>query len=168
MAVHKKPLPDATATGSDAAFRSLVRTFGLMKRVMEPYFARFGISGSQWAVLRTLHRAEEDGLTRLRLSELGDRLIVRPPSVTGAIDRLQRMGLVARTASTTDQRVKHVGLTGAGRQLVRRVLAHHPAQIRSVLAGLDTDEQEQLHGLLDRLSDHLDGLAAQCEGVGAA
>src|SRR6185436_902328 len=88
----------------ESAFRSLVRTFGLLKRVMEPYFAQFGISGSQWSVLRTLHRCREDGEAELRLSELGNRLIVRPASVTGVVDRLERMGLVDRVIAPDDQR----------------------------------------------------------------
>ena len=63
---------------NEMAFRSLIRTLGLLKRVMEPHFARFGISGSQWGVLRTLHRAqEEEGLVDLRLIDLGDRLLIR-------------------------------------------------------------------------------------------
>ena len=74
--------------------------------------ARFGISGSQWGVLVTLHRGEvEERRTALRLTDLGDRLIVRPPSVTGVVDRLQRMGLVARTPSSDDHRAKDVSLT---------------------------------------------------------
>lgn len=152
--------PAAQRAPAESAFRSLVRTLGLLKRVMEPYFARFGISGSQWSVLRTLHRSEEEGLPRLRLTDLGDRLIVRPPSVTGVVDRLQRMGLVRRAASADDQRVKHVSLTAAGRALVRRVLAQYPAQVDTVLGGLAAAEQAELGRLLDRLASHLETTAA--------
>ena len=87
------------------AYREMIQTFGLMERVMQPYFAGFGISGSQWGVLRVLLRAEEEGKTGLRLSELGDRLLIRPPSVTGLIDRLERASLVTRYASATDLRM---------------------------------------------------------------
>jgi DNA-binding MarR family transcriptional regulator len=128
---------------------------------MEPYFARFGISGSQWGVLVTLHRSEqEEGRAALRLTDLGDRLIVRPPSVTGVVDRLQRMGLVARTASAEDHRAKHVRLTLAGRELVRKVLEHHPQQIRGAFDGLSMTEQAQLGRLLDGLSAHLERIPA--------
>jgi MarR family 2-MHQ and catechol resistance regulon transcriptional repressor len=126
---------------------------------MEPHFARFGISGSQWSVLRTLHRSEVDGHPALRQTDLGDRLVVRPASVTGVVDRLQRMGLVDRAASATDHRAKIVSLTESGRDLVARVLQHHPAQMRRVLDGLNDPEQGQLQRLLDRLSSHLETLA---------
>ena len=170
-----RPLPDASPdtrpspptrapspppASSEAAFRSLIKTLGLLKRVMEPHFARFGISGSQWSVLRTLHRSEVDGHPALRQTDLGDRLVVRPASVTGVVDRLQRLGLVDRAASNTDHRAKIVSLTDSGRDLVARVLQHHPAQMRRVLDGLNDPEQTQLQRLLDRLSSHLETLAA--------
>ena len=149
---------DRAEPGPEQTFRALLRTLGLLRRVMEPYFARHGISGSQWAVLRTLARAEDDGLRQLRLTDLGGRLLIRPPSVTGVVDRLQKLGLVARVPSPTDQRVKNVSLTAAGRKLVRRVLQHHPEQVRSLLAGLNALEQEELHRLLGRLGSHLEEL----------
>jgi DNA-binding MarR family transcriptional regulator len=143
----------------EPAFRSLIRTLGLLKRVMEPYFARYGISGSQWGVLRNLHRAEEEGIDGLRPGELSGRLLVRPPSVTGVIDRLQRMGLVTRQSSNSDQRAKLVGLTGAGRKLVERVHAGHAKRVQRVLGGLRATERRELHKLLERLGDHLEALA---------
>jgi DNA-binding MarR family transcriptional regulator len=147
---------------SDAAFRSLLKTLGLLKRVMEPYFSRFGISGAQWGVLVTLHRCEvEEGRAALRLTDLGDRLIVRPPSVTGVVDRLHRIGLVARTASANDHRAKDVSLTPAGRDLVGRILEHHPAQIRRAFDGLSGAEQGEFQRLLESLSSHLERLPAE-------
>jgi len=117
------------ARTSEKTFRELIRLFGLLEKVMQPYFARFGISGSQWGVLRTLHRAELEGLTGLRLTDLGDRLLIRPPSVTGIVDRLERVDLVVRDGSPEDLRAKLVSLTEKGRQLVGQVLAVHGKQI---------------------------------------
>jgi DNA-binding MarR family transcriptional regulator len=125
---------------------------------MQHYFARFGISGSQWGLLRTLHRAEEEGQLRLRLTDLSDRLLVRPPSVTGAVDRLERAGLVLRDHATVDQRSKLVGLTPKGRQLIQRILSVHAQQVARVLGGLTKKEQAEFHRLLRRLGQHLEGL----------
>jgi DNA-binding MarR family transcriptional regulator len=152
--------PAADRTENNAA-RSLVRTFGLLERVMLPYFGRFGITGSQWGILRTLHRAERDGLPCLRVTDLSDRLLVRAPSVTGAVDRLERAGLVSRDASPDDLRVKQVRLTPRGRRLLGEVLAAHGDQIDAVLAGLSSAEQVKLQRLLDKLGDHLAGMRAR-------
>jgi DNA-binding MarR family transcriptional regulator len=144
----------------ESTFRELIRTLGLLERVQQAYFARFGLSGSKWGVLRNLHRAEQEGLPGLRLTDLSERLLVRPPSVTGVVDRLERAGLVARAGSPTDLRAKQVGLTLKGRQLVERVLTVHGAQMDSVLGGLSPAEQAELHRLLKLLGQRLEGLLA--------
>src|SRR5262245_25784325 len=100
-------------------FRQLLRTFGLVERTMQPYFARFGITGSQWGVLRNLQRANTGGLSGLRISDLSEKLLIQPPSVTGVVDRLERAGLVERKPDPDDLRATLVGLTTSGRQLVK-------------------------------------------------
>jgi DNA-binding MarR family transcriptional regulator len=145
----------------ERAFRQLIRTFGLIERVMHPYFAQFGISGAQWGVLRNLHRAEAEGLRGLRLTDLSRRMLIRPPSVTGIVDRLERMRLIVRQASKTDGRAKRVALTDKGRELIESVLTVHPGQIAQVMSALNTAEQEGLFRLLSRLGEHLEVLAAE-------
>jgi DNA-binding MarR family transcriptional regulator len=142
----------------DNAVRELIRAFGLVERVMRPYFAAFGISGSQWGVIRNLHRAEREGRSGLRLGELSHSLLIRPPSVTGLIDRLERSGLVQRVALAEDLRVRQIQLTPTGRQMVLRILADHDDQINEVLGGLGPSEQHELSRLLTTLSRHLQGL----------
>ncbi len=146
-------------TPAERSFRQLIRTFGLVERVMQPYFARFGISGAQWGVLRNLHRAQQEGLSGLRLTDLSRRMLIRPPSVTGIADRLEKVGLIVRRASETDGRAKQVALTEKGRQVVVDVLAVHQKKLAQVMGGLSTNEQEQLEQLLGQLGDHLAVLA---------
>lgn len=143
------------AQPTDSAFREIIRVFGLLERAMQQHFARFGISGAQWGVLRNLHRAEEEGCRGLRLKDLGDRLLIRPPSVTGVVDRLERAGLVARSDSTEDLRAKQVALTDRGRATVQRALEVHQEQVNRVMGGLTHAEQAALHGLLAKLGQHL-------------
>jgi DNA-binding MarR family transcriptional regulator len=155
-----RPKPKtSTPPARERAFRQLIRTFGLVERVMQPYFAQFGISGAQWGVLRNLHRADSEGLRSLRLTDLSRRMLIRPPSVTGIVDRLEKMNLIVRQASTTDLRAKEVALTGAGRQLVEKVLMVHGGQIARVMNGLAREDQEELYRLLSRLGEHLEGMA---------
>jgi DNA-binding MarR family transcriptional regulator len=88
-------------------------------------------------------------------------LLIRPPSVTGVVDRLQRVGLVVRDAAADDLRAKCVRLTPKGRQLVEQVLAVHAGQIDRVLGGLSGPDQSELHRLLEQLAGHLEALADQ-------
>jgi DNA-binding MarR family transcriptional regulator len=147
---------DMASEAADATFLAFVRASGLVRRVMEPFFAQFGISGAQWGVLRALGRAQDNGEPGLRLTDIGDSLLIRPPSVTGVIDRLERMGLVERTSSSQDMRAKHVSLTPAGRQLLGRVKEGRKAKVNDILGGLTAREQSELSGLLRRLGSHLE------------
>ena len=99
----------------ERSFRALIRAMGLLDRVMQPYFTKFGLSGAKWGTLRALHRAQQEGHQGLRMTELSERLLVRPPSVTGVIDRLERSGWVTRDAAPDDLRAKQVRLTPEGR-----------------------------------------------------
>ena len=155
-----KPSPEGRPTDlhTDNPLHLLIRTFGQLERVMQPYFNRFGISGSQWGVLRALLRAEAASQPGLRLTDLSERLLVRPPSVTTLVDRLERRGLVARQSVDGDLRARQVVLTDQGRQLVKKVLSGHSQQIATVLGGLTLAEQDQLLRLLRSLSGHLDQL----------
>lgn len=159
--VQARSLSDSPNFLTDNPLREFIRVQGLVERVMQHYFARFGISGSQWGLLRTLHRAEEEGQSGLRLTDLSDRLLIRPPSVTGAVDRLERAGLVVRDQAAIDQRSKLVALTKKGRQLIDRILAVHENQIARVLGGLSPKEQAEFHRLLGRLGQHLEILVTR-------
>jgi DNA-binding MarR family transcriptional regulator len=152
---HCETTSSTQSTKAEVAFRALIRAFGLVERAMQGHFMAFGISGSQWGILRNLHRAEEQGERGLRLTDLSERLLIRPPSASGVVDRLEEAGLVHKASVPGDLRAKRVVLSAQGRALVERVLAVHARQIASVMAGLSADEQEQLHGLLTRLGDSL-------------
>jgi DNA-binding MarR family transcriptional regulator len=165
---NNTPIPNGiNISPPDSPFRELIRILGLLERQMHPYFARFGISGAQWGVLRQLHRAEQEGLVGLRLTDLSDRLLVRPPSVTGVVDRLERVGLVRRGALPSDLRAKRVSLTAQGRETVERILEVHPAQIDRVMGGLSPTEQGELAGLLYKLRLHLTALEEEPPQVAA-
>ena len=123
----------------------------------------YGISGSQFGLLLALHGAEAEGSKSLRLGDLVDRLLVRPPSITGVVDRLEAMGLVSRATDPADQRVKHVSLTGEGRALMGRMREEHGQRIEAIIGALDDSRREQLRGLLDQLSEHLEQMAGEVE-----
>ncbi len=165
MAAHATLLSRSASRLTDNPLREFIRVEGLLERVMQNYFAQFGISGSQWGLLRTLHRSEQEGRPGLRLTDLSDRLLIRPPSVSGVVDRLERAGFVVRDNSAADHRAKLVGLTPKGRQLLERILAVHEKQIAAVLGGLNWKEQAEFHRLLGRLGQHLESLLAH--GYGA-
>lgn len=136
-------------------WQALVRVGGLIRRLSEPHFTQYGLSSAQWGVLRALDRLEARGHGEPRMNELGDELLVHPPSLSATIDRMVRAGLVTRREDADDQRTRRIGLTKAGRTRLNNALDDHHAWVRRMLAGLSSEEQEQLGALLHRLGDHL-------------
>jgi MarR family 2-MHQ and catechol resistance regulon transcriptional repressor len=152
------------AGAAELAFRELWRVIGKLKRIAEPRFARFGISPAQWGILRCIQRFEVDGREPPRVTDLSENLLVKPPSVSAVVDRLERMDLVARGPTSDDQRSRRVRLTENGRRLVEQVLAGHADWIRMLMAGLNGTEQTELLRMLKKLGVHLEPLV---QGAGA-
>lgn len=149
---------DRSMLATEQALRAFLKASALARNLMTPHFARFGITGAQWAVLRALQRAEKEGLDGLRPSSLGQRLLVKKPSVTGVVERLRHAGWVASKEGEEDHRSKKITLTTEGRRLMRRVLKHHPEQQRKMLACLSPAEQRKLERLSEKLAAHYESL----------
>lgn len=153
-----KQTSPVAADVSELTYRAFIRAYGFFRNVMEPFFLQFGISGAHWGVLRTLHRARGEGINGLQLNELARRLLIRPPSITSLVDRLERMSLVSRSVAAKDHRAKLVTLTRRGEKLIDRVLEQHPAKVHAVLAGLNSQQQREFYDLIQLFSTHMEGL----------
>jgi DNA-binding MarR family transcriptional regulator len=53
---------------------------------------------------------------QMKLSELGQRLLLHPTSITSTVDSLEKLGYVERTPHPTDRRATMATITAAGRQ----------------------------------------------------
>lgn len=142
----------------DSSIRTLIRSYGLVQRLMQPHFLSFGITGAQWGVLRILDRAEKGGEKRLRVTEISARLLVQPPSVTAVVEKLVHDEYLSRSSNADDGRVRELSLTGKGKKLVGEVLANYPGILMSVLSGLSEVEERNLEQLLSKLNKHIEGL----------
>ncbi len=157
-----------SARSSQQVLRELVRVGGLFRRLSEPHFARFGVSGAQWGVLRSLSRLHEAGKPEPRMHELGAALLVQPPSLSATLDRMERSGLVVRREDPDDQRTRRVALTSAGRDLLRRAMPDHHAWIERLMNGLSRAEADRLRALLEKLGAHMFTIADASESPGSA
>src|ERR1700743_3225868 len=61
----------------------------------------------------------------LTVKELGAKVLLTSGSMTAAIDRLERRGLVERKEDDVDRRVRVVRLTEAGTELIRGAFEEH-------------------------------------------
>lgn len=95
------------ASREQEAVLNLLRTSDLFQNRLGRLFREYGLTGSQYNVLRIL-RGEGRPLPSL---EIADRLIQVVPAITGLIDRLEKQGLVERVRCEKDRRVVYVAIT---------------------------------------------------------
>jgi DNA-binding MarR family transcriptional regulator len=94
--------------------------------------------------------ADHPGIT---VRELAANVGVTQPTVTRALDALQRQGLVSRHVSSKDRRCVLVALTDQGDRILRAERARIEARRRELLSELSPQERGQAERLLGRLAD---------------
>jgi DNA-binding MarR family transcriptional regulator len=87
-------------------------------------------------------------------------MVATRPTVTGILNTLERLGLVARRAHGSDGRMRLVALTDAGRDVVLRALPEVHRFERDVLGALDAGQQRDLLELLAAIAGRLEGSPA--------
>ena len=93
-------------------------------------------------------------------SVVAGRMVATRPTVTGILNTLERLGLVARRAHGSDGRMRLVALTAAGRDVVLRALPEVHRFERDVLGALDAGQQRDLLELLAAIAGRLEGSPA--------
>jgi DNA-binding MarR family transcriptional regulator len=94
---------------------NIVRTANQLSDAFEQMLKPYGITGTQYNVLRILRGAEPGGLCR---NEVSQRLLNRMPDATRLLDRMEEAELVTRERSVEDRRLVTTRITKKGRQLV--------------------------------------------------
>lgn len=87
----------------------------------------------------------------LPVSALGRKVLLTSGSMTVAVDRLERRGLVERTSTKTDRRARIIRLTRRGSTLIRRVFAEHVRDMERAFSCLNKTERDALANLLRKL-----------------
>lgn len=109
----------------------------------------FGFCASDFGILECLlHKGA------LPVNVIGRKILLTSGSITSAIDRLEKKGLVARAFDPEDRRTRLVDLTGDGRALIVRAFAEHEIEIERAVAILSASERAALVGLLRKLGHH--------------
>ena len=121
------------------AYLSVVRTSSTLTDMVEDLLKPFGISGTQYNVLRILRGAGEAGLPTL----------TRMPDMTRLLDRMEEAGLVTRSRERDDRRMVLTQITARGRELLSQLDRPMNELHRKQLAQLD---DEQLRSLIDLLT----------------
>ncbi len=87
----------------------------------------------------------------LRMKELAERLGVTTGTLTVAVDKLEKLGLVERKPHDTDRRSYFVILTDQGEEMFEEHHRFHEAFTHEISTELTNDEIDILSGLLSKI-----------------
>src|ERR1700747_3557124 len=114
-----------------------------------------GLGDSDFRVLEALlHKGP------LPVNTIGPKVFLTPGSISTAVDRLYEKGLVTRTESGTDRRVRVVDLTPKGRDLITAIFSVHAKDMERLVELLTRTERLQLVNALKKLGKHAAEFAA--------
>ena len=108
----------------EEAILSIARTAALLEHAGTEELKAFGLTITQYNVLRILRGAGDNGLCR---NEVGERLITRVPDVTRLLDRMEAVGLIVRQRGGDDRRYVTTRITDKGLKLLEKIDRELPA-----------------------------------------
>jgi DNA-binding MarR family transcriptional regulator len=130
----------------EEALLNLLRTSDCLQRAFHRKTRDWGVTSTQYNVLRILRVAQPQGLT---CSAIGSRMIAAEPDITRLLARLKGLKLIRQQRDSHDRRVVWTQISEAGLALLREM---DPAiqQVPSELLGhLDGAELAELIRLLE-------------------
>ena len=130
------------------AFLSLGRTWAVLEHAFAEALRPYGITPTQYNVLRILRGAGETGLCR---TEVMQRLISKVPDTTRLLDRMEAAGLIERERSDRDRRFVTTRVTAAGLSLLAELDDPVKELHRLHLGVLDRTELRMLIASLERV-----------------
>ena len=127
---------------------SMVRVSELFKKTSSEIFKNYGLTFTQYNVLRVLNASEDGTNTITKVSNI---LLVTGANMTGVAKRMERDGFLLRKRHTQDERVTLLEITPKGRKALENILPEKEKHIDQLVGGLSEEEKTQLLGLLKQI-----------------
>jgi MarR family 2-MHQ and catechol resistance regulon transcriptional repressor len=124
----------------------IMRSHRALALLAEQSIAKVGLCRTDFAALEALlHKGP------LTISEIQDKVLLASGSMTAAVDRLEKLGLVVRKTSPSDRRARVLELTPEGKRLAASCFEKHARDLEALMSALSEKDKEQLYGSLKKL-----------------
>lgn len=108
----------AFASVEEEALLNLMRTADCMHRAFHRQTRDWGVTSTQYNVLRILRGAGSHGLT---CAAIGSRMITAEPDITRLLTRLKALKLIKQRRDKQDRRAVWTSISEAGLELLRQM-----------------------------------------------
>lgn len=127
----------------------MARSHHALRQLAEQSIANAGLCLTDFAALEALlHKGP------LTISEIQEKVMLASGSMTAAVDRLEKLGLVVRKSTPRDRRARIVQLTPEGKRVVSACFEKHARDLEALMSVLSEKEKEQIYGSLKKLGLH--------------
>ncbi|HMJ20488.1 MAG TPA: MarR family transcriptional regulator [Terriglobales bacterium] len=124
----------------------ITKSYRVLSLLAEQSIANTGLCLTDFAALEALlHKGP------LMISQIQEKVLLASGSMTAAVDRLEKLGLVVRKTSSSDRRARVVELTPEGKRLAASCFEQHAKDLEAPMSALSEKEMEQLYGSLKKL-----------------
>ena len=131
----------------EEALLNLLRTSDSLQRAFHLKTRDWGITSTQYNVLRILRGAHPNGLT---CTAIGSRMITAEPDITRLLARLKALKLIRQQRDTHDRRVLWTHICAAGLDLLRKMDPVTLQLPKDLLGQLSPAELSEMIRLLER------------------
>jgi DNA-binding MarR family transcriptional regulator len=155
------------SSAAEEALLNVLRTSDCLSRAFHRITRTWGLTSTQYNVLRILRGAHPHGLT---CSAIGSRMIAAEPDITRLLARLKTLKLVDQHRDAQDRRVVWTHISESGLALLREmdpVIQQAPGEM---LGHLDSAELAELIRLLELARKPSEGqqTPVSCDGSKSA
>lgn len=120
--------------------------YNLLNSEIATYLAPHDMTPGKLNVLVAIkHHGGKDGLPQVQISR---HLIVTKSNMTKHLDKLEKEGLITRSARPGDRRVKIVRITAKAERLLDSIWEDYNAHLKQLTGKLNRNKQKQLANLL--------------------
>jgi MarR family transcriptional regulator, 2-MHQ and catechol-resistance regulon repressor len=124
----------------------IAKSYRALSLLAERSIANTGLCLTDFVALEALlHKGP------LTISEIQNKVRLASGSMTAAVDRVEKLGLIVRKSSPSDRRARVVELTAQGKRLAASCFERHAKDLEALMSVLSELEMEQLHGSLKKL-----------------
>ncbi len=139
----------------------LWKAFAAVRAHAERHIQSLGLCLSDFGVLEALlHKGP------MPVNTIGSLIRLTSGSITAAVDRLEKKGLVERHNDPGDRRARVVHLTPAGLELISKAFADHEAAMERATSGLSAGERAQAVELLKKLGFAAKAMSGESPAAG--
>ena len=114
-------------------------------------YQEFDLNASQAGILFTLHQS-----CAMSQKELAESLNMTPPSITSAIQKMEKGGYIRRKADEKDQRVLRLSLTEKGESCIQSVKQVAEQMRKLIFYEMSEEEIQQFRKFLLRINENLE------------